>query len=110
VKLLLDANLSKRLPRLLASAFPGTTHVEKVGLGPDDGLIWDFAKVHGFMIVSKDADFYQLSVKFGAPPKTIYLRVWNGNTKTVAELLARRVADIRFFEQDPFAAVLILQI
>jgi predicted nuclease of predicted toxin-antitoxin system len=110
VKLLLDANLSRRLPKILDRTFPGTTHVEDVGLGPDEGLIWEFAKAHGFMIVSKDADFYQLSVKLGAPPKTIYLRVWNGNTRAVAAVLMQRATDIALFDQDADAAVLILRL
>lgn len=105
----LDANLSRRLPKSLAIAFPGSTHVEDVGLGPDDDLIWVFAKTHDFVVVSKDADFYQMSVKYGAPPKTIYLRVWNGNTKIVATLLTQRKSDIVAFHQDAESAVLILR-
>ncbi|MFL4994526.1 MAG: DUF5615 family PIN-like protein, partial [Microvirga sp.] len=44
-------------------------HVWERGLGPDDEAIWTFARGNDFAIVSKDSDFYGLSVVRGAPPK-----------------------------------------
>jgi predicted nuclease of predicted toxin-antitoxin system len=58
MKLLFDQNLSPRLPHLLADIYAGSVHVREVGLREaDDGTIWDYAKAHGFAIVSKDSDF-----------------------------------------------------
>ena len=62
MKLLLDQNLSLRLARTLAAIYPDTTHVRDVGLqAADDDTVWAFASAHGFVIVSKDADFHQRS-------------------------------------------------
>lgn len=56
MKLLLDENLSHKLAARLADAFPGTVHVDGVGLrGQPDAAIWDYAGQHGFVLVSKDA-------------------------------------------------------
>jgi len=62
VKLLLDQNLSPRLARTLAAIYPETTHVRDVCLqAADDDTVWAYAAEHGFVIVSKDADFHQRS-------------------------------------------------
>ena len=52
---LLDENLSRRLVAALQDLYPGTTHVELVGLdGAADLAICDYADEHGFVMVSKD--------------------------------------------------------
>ena len=57
MKLLFDQNLSHKLVRLLADLFPDSLHVREVGLNAaGDPLVWDYAKAHGFVIVSKDSD------------------------------------------------------
>jgi len=72
VKLLLDENLSGRLVARLSRAYPGTQHVEAVGLrGKTDREVWDYAAAHDFVIASKDNDFRQLSFLYGAPPKVL---------------------------------------
>lgn len=63
MRLLIDENLSKRLPMLLADLLPGSTHVDLIGLhGASDEAIWEVARQGGYAIVSKDTDFYQRSV------------------------------------------------
>jgi len=42
-----------------------------------DTEIWNYAKAHGFVIVSKDSDFQARSLFYGHPPKFIWLRVGN---------------------------------
>jgi Domain of unknown function (DUF5615) len=62
VRLLFDQNLSRRLVRLLADVYPDSKHVAEVHLdAADDRAVWEFAKERGLTIVSKDADFRQLS-------------------------------------------------
>ena len=62
MKLLLDENLSPRLVRALAPAFPGTLHMRDVQLvARQDSIIWDWARVHDFVILTQDDDFYLLS-------------------------------------------------
>jgi hypothetical protein len=69
MKLLFDQNLSPRLPAWLADLFPGSGHVADLGLDQaSDDDVWDYARVHGFAIVTKDADYADLSVLRGHPP------------------------------------------
>jgi predicted nuclease of predicted toxin-antitoxin system len=76
MKLLFDQNISYRITRLLNSSFPDCKHVKDVGLNEkSDTEIWEFAKMHNFVIVTFDADFYDLAVIKGIPPKTIWLRM-----------------------------------
>lgn len=109
MSLLFDQNLSRRLPRLLAAEFPGSEQVIFAGLADsDDRAVWGYAAAQGLAVVSKDADFAVLSAALGPPPKVIWLRVGNGPTRVVEDLLRSREADIRQFLADPTAAVLAL--
>lgn len=102
MKLLFDENLSFRLVRLLADVYPGSAHVRHVGLlGAEDPDIWAYAAEHGFMLVSKDTDFYDRSVLYGAPPKVVWLRIGNTTVSITADLLRSRYIVIRhFYEQE----------
>jgi predicted nuclease of predicted toxin-antitoxin system len=87
VKLLLDENLSPRLAEALAEIYPGSSHVHQCGLGTaDDATIWDYAKLNGFIIVSKESDFEERSVVLGSRPKVIWLRTSNCASAAVANL------------------------
>ncbi|MCC6745088.1 MAG: DUF5615 family PIN-like protein [Acidobacteria bacterium] len=56
MKLLFDQNLSFRLTARLENLFPGSEHVRSAGLASaDDAIIWEYARQHGFAIVSKDS-------------------------------------------------------
>jgi predicted nuclease of predicted toxin-antitoxin system len=56
----------------------------------------------------KDNDFYQRSLVFGAPPKVIWLRIGNANTRAAASLLRDRYLMLRRFFEDPDAAFFVL--
>lgn len=78
MKLLLDENLSDRIIHRIVDLYPNTEHVKPLGLtNTDDAVIWEYAKVNGFVIVSKDSDFQQRSFLYGHPPKFIYLCIGN---------------------------------
>ena len=69
MKLLFDENLSPRLVADLTSEFPESLHFRDIGLERAvDESIWSYARDNGFVIVSKDSDFHQLSFLFGHPP------------------------------------------
>jgi len=109
MKLLFDENLSPKLPRLLAQQFPESLHVRDCGLkGFSDEMIWIYARVQGFTIVSKDADFYQRSVLYGYPPKIVWLRIGNCTRADLINLLENYREEIFRFVADPFEAVLAL--
>ena len=101
MKLPFDQNLSHRLPTRLADIYPESTQVREVGLrDADDLTIWQYAKAHGYAIVSKDSDFQQRSLLHGAPPKFIWLRIGNCTTKRIEDLLRSYSAAIHTFDLD----------
>ena len=107
MKLLFDENLSHRLVKLLAAAFPGSEHVRNVSLKSSaDPLIWEYAKQYGFAIVSKDTDFEQRALLHGHPPKVVWVRLGNCSTAEVETLFKTRIGDLLSFEADPLASFL----
>lgn len=110
MKLLFDENLSLRLVTLLAVEFPLSAHIETLGMrGTTDVSIWDYAKKHGFAIVSKDNDFRQRAFVYRAPPKVIWLSIGNAGTWFIAELLRSRRDRIRSFILDAEDSILVLR-
>jgi predicted nuclease of predicted toxin-antitoxin system len=86
MKLLLDENLSRRIVPFLQEAYPDSTQVALIALeAATDLTIWEFAKANNFVIVTRDADFLDLSLVKGQPPKIIRLRTAN---QTRAKLLS----------------------
>ena len=106
MKLLFDENLSTVLPRILEPYFPGSQHVNSLGLaGQPDEVLWEFAKAHDFVLVSKDKDFRQRSFLRGAPPKVIGLSLGNARTRAIADLFRAnhaRVSQIVADEEESF--------
>jgi predicted nuclease of predicted toxin-antitoxin system len=109
MKLLLDENLSSRIVPQIIDLFPGSAHVNFHGLDhTDDGVIWEFASANGYTIVSKDHDFFQRSLLYGAPPKFLYLKVGNCATRDVTALIRSHPDLIRAFIRDPASSLMIL--
>jgi predicted nuclease of predicted toxin-antitoxin system len=107
VSLLFDQNLSWRLVGLLTAEYPGCEHVVAAGLsGADDRAVRSYAASKGLAVVSKDADFPALAALLGLPPKVIWLRVGNGPTQDVEDLLRQRASDVATFLADSSAALL----
>jgi predicted nuclease of predicted toxin-antitoxin system len=101
MKLLFDQNLSPSLPRLLADIYSDSVHVRDVGLSDAvDLAIWEYARLHGYAIVSKDSDFQQRSLLVGAPPKFIWLRVGNCTVARTVDLLRTYSSAIHTFDLD----------
>ena len=107
MKLLLDQNLSHRMLGRLEAAFPGSSQVMRLDLHKaDDKMIWQYAKDHGFTIVTLDSDFHELTTLYGAPPKIIWLKCGNRPRSYVESLLLKHQARIEEFKQDDGTAVL----
>lgn len=78
MKLLLDHHLSHKLVSRLADLFTDSTQTRLLDFtSAYDNVIWDYAKQNGFTIVTLDADYYDLSLLRGHPPKLIWLRCGN---------------------------------
>ncbi len=111
MKLLYDENLSPSLVESLKANFPDSQHVDVVGCrGSPDQEIWQYARTHGFTIVSKDNDFRQLSFLHGPPPKVIWLSVGNAGTEIIERFLAGRVELVRQFLVAPDEGLLVLEL
>lgn len=109
VKLLFDQNLSPKLIRRLEDLYPNSDHLELLGLGTaDDATIWEHAKQNDFLVVTKDADFADLSVFRGFPPKVIWIRRGNCSTNDIEEILRRRQCEIDDLMTDSDSGVLTL--
>lgn len=109
MRLLFDQNLSARLVRRLADLFPGSVHVGHVGLDrADDFEVWDYAATHEFTIVSKDADFHQVSFLRGAPPRIVWVRRGNCSTDAIEEMLRAHHEALLEFGERRDASFLIL--
>ena len=109
MKLLFDQNLSPKLVSRLADLFPGSSHVQSEGLDcASDDQVWEYARLNGFAIVTKDADYNNLSVMRGSPPKVVWLQLANCTTAQVEAVFRARFADIEAFEIDPSVGTLVL--
>ena len=101
MKLLFDENLSPKMVMALADVFPESAHVDRIGLGGEsDDDVWCYAKENGFMLVSKDADFYEKSILYGYPPKVIWIRRGNCTNRQIQLLLRNKLEVISEFYQN----------
>jgi predicted nuclease of predicted toxin-antitoxin system len=73
-----------------------------------DTTIWEHAKVGGYSIVTADADFYELAITFGPPPKAIWLRGCDYPTSVAERLIRGQAIRVTEFLNDSERAVLIL--
>ena len=107
MKLIFDQNLSPKLVERLKDLFPDSTHVHLSGLGKAMDLdIWEFAKAGGFTIVSKDADYGEMSMALGFPPKVLWIRRGNCSTTQIEELIRRDYAFIQQLDSNPVLSVI----
>jgi predicted nuclease of predicted toxin-antitoxin system len=85
MSLLFDENLSPKLVLALADIFPGFVHVDCCGLSAVyDRDVWEYAKTNGFtVVVSKDSDFYNMSMLYGYPPKVIWIKRGNCTNRQI---------------------------
>ena len=109
MKLLFDQNLSPRLVSALANLYPDSDHVFNLNLDQaSDNEVWDFALNQDFAIVTKDADFGELSLLRGFPPKVIWIRRGNCSAREIENLLREKSHVILSHHNDLESGLLIL--
>jgi len=109
VKLPFDHNLAPGLVRRLVDVHPDSSQVVTLGLETtSDARVWEIARDEGYTIVTKDADFADLSLLRGFPPKVIWLRLGNCTTRQIEELLRQNHEAVLEFERDDTVGVLSL--
>lgn len=99
MKLLLDANISWRIIKLVENDFSGCLHANNIPIKQPakDIEIWEFSKQNSFTILTHDDDFEKLLLLKGAPPKVIILKTFNKSTKQIAEILISKKNIIESF-------------
>ncbi len=98
MKLLFDNNLSVKIARAIITHFPGSKHVSDLKIDHyPDFAIWDYAKSNHFCIITKDKDFYHLSVTYGHPPKVIWLLAGNSTNMDILKMINFHKEDIQAF-------------
>ncbi|MBA3691832.1 MAG: DUF5615 family PIN-like protein [Acidobacteria bacterium] len=109
MKLLFDQNLSPKLVKRLSDIYPNSDHLDLLDLGTaDDVLVWGHARSNDFVVVTKDADFADLSVLRGFPPKVLWIRRGNCSTANIEEILRDHNAEIEDLATDLASGILTL--
>ena len=99
MKLLLDANISWRIIKLVENDFSDCLHAKdiKITQPVKDLEIWNLQNKTTLPYLTHDDDFEKLLLLKGAPPKVIILKTFNKNTKQIAELLISKREIIESF-------------
>ena len=102
MRLLFDQNISYRIVSKLSDYYPDCRQVRELGLmDAEDIDIWDYARKKNYVIVTFDADFYDISFINGCPPKIVLLRTGNMTTNQIADLLRKNCVRIIHFCSHP---------
>ena len=110
MKLLIDENLSDRLVSRLKDLFPDSKHVKHVGLAARvDSDLWDLARKDGYIILTQDDDFVELSMLRGAPPKVVHLAMGNHTTHEWLEIIRANLSAIEQFVADEDTGLLVIR-
>ncbi|MYH32103.1 MAG: hypothetical protein F4137_25395 [Acidobacteria bacterium] len=109
MRLLFDEPLAEKLIDLLDDLFPGSLHVRQLGAGgAPDPVVWQLAREHECVLVTKDEDFHRLSIARGAPPKVVWIRLGNCTTQDLADALRRHHQSMLRFDGQDEATFLVL--
>ncbi len=102
MKLLFDQNLSFHLCKYFEDSFPDSSQIRLLGMDRvRDAEIWEYARQNGYTIVTQDADFFDLSLLRGTPPKLIWLRCGNQPTVVIKKIIQKNVETIITFNENP---------
>ncbi|MCS6973969.1 MAG: DUF5615 family PIN-like protein [Cyclobacteriaceae bacterium] len=107
MKLLFDENISYRIIKKVQELFPGSIHISSVDTRiVKDVSIFEYARKHGFIIVTFDEDFRELQSLLGCPPKIIWLRTGNTSTQNILKILNKKRDEIQDFFSDDDLGIL----
>lgn len=95
MKLLVDQNLPARLLPQLQAQFPGSVHVNEVGLGgARDIEIWNYALRGAFDIMSRDADMALLAVRKVGDVCVVWVRLGNLPLRALLQRIAGQLHEV----------------
>ncbi len=106
MKLLFDQNISFRLIKRIVDLFPEAKQVRELGLEDSTDIeIFDYAKQNKYAIVTFDADFCDLNILRGYPPKIIWIRTGNTTTENLEKILRNQYETIKLFLDGDFGCL-----
>lgn len=95
MKILVDQNLPPRLVGSLDPLFPGSVHVNSVGLGgARDITLWNFAVLHQFDIMSRDADLPMLAIRRVDNVCVVWVRLGNLALRQLLSAIEASLSDV----------------
>jgi predicted nuclease of predicted toxin-antitoxin system len=109
MKWLVDAQLPPRLCTWLKQRGEESLHVYSLseGLNFSDDFLWKYARENSFIIISKDNDFFERSLLFGAPPQTVFLSVGNCSIQQLLNILDSHWNEITYLLQQQHSLLVI---
>lgn len=95
MKFLVDANLPPGLATWLREQAHEAIHVsDQPGLALDDRALFEFARQHGYIIVTKDEDFATLGTLAYEPAPVVWLRLGNATNSVLRNWLEPLIPEI----------------
>ena len=102
MKLLLDENLSRRIVAVILDAYPESSQIALLNMdSANDRQVWAYAQQNGYILVTQDSDFHEMSVLYGHPPKVIWLKCGNQPRRRIVEILLSITEEVRAFADNP---------
>jgi predicted nuclease of predicted toxin-antitoxin system len=84
MRFLVDAQLPPALARFLEAHGHESKAARETGLREaDDTAIWTFAQVGGWVVVTKDEDFAERSLRSVIGPQVLWLRIGNSTNRVL---------------------------
>ena len=104
MKILLDQNISYKIIKKISQHYSEVTQVGRLGMAQtDDGMIWQFARTHGYVIVTFDTYFHERNLISGEPIKVIWLRCEDTSTDNISNILINnQQAILEFYQSEDF--------
>ena len=95
-KLLIDAQLPPAFVRAIAQQGHPVEHVLDIGLlQASDDAIWQYAEASGAILITKDEDFAERSVRATESPLIVWLRVGNTTNRVLRAWIEPRLELLR---------------
>ena len=95
MRILVDQNLPPRLLPRLEAGFPGSVHVNSVGLGgARDIELWRYAVTHSFDIMSRDEDLAMLAVRRAEDVCVFWVRLGNLALRSLLAAIEASLAEV----------------
>jgi predicted nuclease of predicted toxin-antitoxin system len=88
----------------LKSVFGECAHVDliELDLPAKDRDIWNYAKEHDYIIITKDNDFVNLLEFNGFPPRVVLIKTGNNDRRALAELFISAKSMIEDLEHNNY--------